>query len=45
MIVQVTPLRQRIDDMANRNMSPLTQKAYVRSVKNFESTAGSDPSV
>jgi site-specific recombinase XerD len=24
-----------IDDMAIRNMSPLTQKAYVRAVKNF----------
>ena len=36
MNVQVTPLRQRmIDDMAIRNMSPLTQKAYVRAVKNF----------
>ncbi len=36
MSVQVTPLRQRmIDDMAIRNMSPLTQKAYVRAVKNF----------
>jgi hypothetical protein len=34
--VQLTPLRQRmIDDMAIRNMSPLTQKAYVRAVKNF----------
>src|SRR5437762_2571302 len=36
MSVSVTPLRQRmIDDMAIRNMSPLTQKAYVRAVKNF----------
>ena len=36
MSVQVTPLRQRmIDDMAIRNMSPLTQKAYIRAVKNF----------
>src|ERR1700694_2209206 len=36
MNVQVTPLRQRmIDDMAIRNMSLLTQKAYVRAVKNF----------
>jgi integrase/recombinase XerD len=36
MSVPVTPLRQRmIDDMAIRNMSPLTQKAYVRAVKNF----------
>src|SRR4051794_1919942 len=33
---QVSPLRQRmIDDMAIRNMSPLTQKSYVRAVKNF----------
>ncbi len=33
---QVSPLRQRmIDDMTIRNMSPLTQKAYVRAVKNF----------
>jgi integrase/recombinase XerD len=33
---QVTPLRQRmIDDMAIRNMSPLTKKSYVRAVKNF----------
>ena len=36
MSVQVTPLRQRmIDDMAIRNMSPSTQKTYVRAVKNF----------
>ena len=36
MNVQVTTLRQRmIDDMAIRNMSPLTQKSYVRAVKNF----------
>ena len=36
MSVQVTPLRQRmIDDMMIRNMSPLTQKSYVRAVKNF----------
>lgn len=36
MSVQVSPLRQRmIDDMTIRNMSPLTQKAYVRAVKNF----------
>ena len=33
---QMTPLRRRmIDDMALRNMSPLTQQAYVRAVKNF----------
>lgn len=36
MSIQVTPLRQRmIDDMMIRNMSPLTQKSYVRAVKNF----------
>ena len=36
MTKQISPLRQRmIDDMAIRNMSPLTQKAYVRAVKNF----------
>jgi integrase/recombinase XerD len=33
---QVSALRQRmIDDMAIRNMSPNTQKSYVRAVKNF----------
>jgi integrase/recombinase XerD len=33
---QISPLRQRmIDDMTIRNMSQLTQKAYVRAVKNF----------
>jgi hypothetical protein len=33
---QISALRQRmIDDMTIRNMSPLTQKAYVRAVKNF----------
>ena len=32
----ISPLRQRmIDDMAIRNMSPNTQKAYIRAVKNF----------
>ncbi len=31
MTQKVSPLRQRmIDDMTIRNMSPLTQKAYVR---------------
>ena len=36
MTEQMTPLRRRmIDDMTARNMSPLTQKAYVRAVKNF----------
>jgi integrase/recombinase XerD len=33
---QMTPLRRRmIDDMTIRNMSPNTQKAYIRAVKNF----------
>jgi site-specific recombinase XerD len=33
---QMTPLRRRmLDDMALRNMAPLTQQAYVRAVKNF----------
>jgi hypothetical protein len=36
MTEQMTPLRRRmIDDMALRNMGPLTQQAYVRAVKNF----------
>lgn len=36
MTEQMTPMRRRmIDDMALRNMSPLTQQAYVRAVKNF----------
>jgi hypothetical protein len=33
---QVSPLRQRmIDDMTIRNMSPLTQDAYIRAVRRF----------
>jgi len=33
---KISPLRQRmIDDMTIRNMSPLTQKSYIRAVKNF----------
>jgi integrase/recombinase XerD len=44
MNVQVTPLRQRmIDDMTIRNMSPLTQKSYVRAVKNFSKHFGKSP--
>jgi site-specific recombinase XerD len=40
----MTPLRQRmIDDMKVRNMSVLTQKAYVRSVKNFAAFHGRSP--
>jgi integrase/recombinase XerD len=36
MTQQVSQLRQRmIDDMTIRNMSPNTQRAYIRAVKNF----------
>jgi integrase/recombinase XerD len=36
MTKQISPLRQRmIDDMAMRNMSPATQGAYVRAVRNL----------
>ena len=36
MTEQVSALRQRmIDDMTIRNMSPNTQRAYIRAVKNF----------
>jgi Phage integrase, N-terminal SAM-like domain len=39
-----TPLRQRmIEDMAIRNMSPLTQAAYVRAVTNFALYCGVSP--
>jgi integrase/recombinase XerD len=41
---QASPLRQRmIDDMAIRNMSPNTQKAYIRAVKNFSKHFGKSP--
>jgi integrase/recombinase XerD len=44
MTKQTTPLRQRmIEDMAIRNMSPNTQKAYVRAVKNFSLHFGKSP--
>jgi integrase/recombinase XerD len=44
MTEQVSPLRQRmIDDMAARNMSPNTQKAYIRAVKNFSKHFGKSP--
>jgi site-specific recombinase XerD len=44
MNVQVTPLRQRmIDDMTICNMSPLTQKSYVRAVKNVSKFFGHSP--
>ena len=39
-----TPLRERmIGDMQLRNMSPLTQRTYVRSVKNFSAFFGRSP--
>ena len=41
---QVSPLRQRMtDDMTIRNMSPNTQKAYIRAVKNFSLHFGKSP--
>lgn len=41
---QTSPLRQRmIDDMKLRNMSLLTQAAYVRAVKNFSKHFGKSP--
>ena len=41
---QMTPLRQRmIDDMTIRNMSPTTQKIYVRAVANFSIFHGRSP--
>jgi hypothetical protein len=44
MAEQVSPLRQRMtDDMTIRNMSPNTQKAYVRAVKNFSLHFGKSP--
>ena len=44
MTERVSALRQRmIDDMTIRNMSPNTQKAYVRAVKNFSLHFGKSP--
>jgi hypothetical protein len=44
MTEHVSPLRQRlIDDMTIRNMSSLTQAAYVRAVKNFSRYFGKSP--
>jgi integrase/recombinase XerD len=41
---QISPLRQRmIDDMSLRNMSGLTQAAYIRAVKNFSKHFGRSP--
>jgi integrase/recombinase XerD len=40
----ISPLRQRmIDDMAIRNMSPNTQKIYIRAVANFSAFHGRSP--
>ena len=36
MTEQISPLRQRmIEDMTIRNMTPGTQKVYIRAIKNF----------
>ena len=44
MTEQTTPLHERmIGDMQVRNMSTLTQKTYVRSVKNFAIFHGRSP--
>jgi integrase/recombinase XerD len=44
MTEQTTPLRQRmIEDMTIRNMSPSTQKIYVRAVGNFNVFHGRSP--
>jgi site-specific recombinase XerD len=44
MTEQMTPLRRRmIGDMQVRNLSPLTQAAYVRGVKNFAAFHGKSP--
>lgn len=44
MTEQTTPLRQRmIEDMTIRNMSPSTQKIYVRAVANFSIFHGRSP--
>jgi integrase/recombinase XerD len=44
MTERVSPLRQRmIDDMKLRNMSPNTQKAYIRAVANFSKHFGKSP--
>src|SRR5579863_6575002 len=44
MTEQVSPLRQRmIDDMKIRNMSPATQGAYIRAVKNLSVFFGRSP--
>jgi integrase/recombinase XerD len=40
----ISPLRQRmIDDMTLRKLSPQTQSAYIRAVKNFTRFLGQSP--
>lgn len=40
----ISPLRQRmIDDMTLRKLSPQTQGAYIRAVKNFTRYLGQSP--
>lgn len=40
----ISPLRQRmIDDMTLRKLSPQTQKAYIRAVRNFTRFFGQSP--
>jgi hypothetical protein len=44
MTEQMAPLRRRmIDDMTIRNMSPNTQKIYIRAVANFSAYHGQSP--
>ncbi len=44
MTEQISALRQRMtDDMKLRNMSPLTQKSYIRAVKNYSAHFGKAP--
>lgn len=41
---RVSPLRQRmIDDMRMRKLSPKTQSAYIRAVRNFTKYLGRSP--
>ena len=44
MTEQISPLRQRmIEDMTIRNMTPGTQKVYIRAIKNFSLYFGRSP--
>lgn len=43
-IPAISPLRQRmIDDMRMRKLSPKTQSAYIRAVRNFTKYLGRSP--